>query len=147
MGVAKIMCIGIDGGQAHAQLGDHQWRTRLRNEHYKDYNDIRDHFILGASQLDMAIEFWGVGYPEPRRGSMKVQIYRNVFVRGRDYSPGVFELLEPDARALIATGKAALWKPPVREQPVIETATITHPADVPEQEPVRKGRKRSLKAL
>ncbi len=104
MGVRRVVCIGIDGGGRHA---DRQWHTRLRNEHYKDYNRIRDGAIESAPRLGLTLEFFHPAHNPD--GTMKLLILKSSVVRAHaDVEAGqiVNDIPEREARALVIEGCA-----------------------------------------
>lgn len=123
MGVSKIVAVGIDGGQQHAAR---EWRTRIRNEHFRDYNTIRAQFILGCHLLGIELEFPNLGGDYLPNGMKRVKILRNVLVKGFNHYAGEIVDLQPDdADILLAMGKAERWDGSFveREIAAIETAT------------------------
>jgi hypothetical protein len=130
MGVSKIICVGIDGGQSHATSV--QWRTALQNEHYKLYDRIRTEFISRASQLGVQVQFWGAASPSQQRGNMKIMMKRSVWAGNLPLKEGAsYELTESTAKELINMG-AALHV----AEPVVETAA-TEPPQTPEPRKTR----------
>jgi len=55
MGVKAVHMVGIDGGGEHADCS--QWRTRLRHDHHRDYNNIRNAAIDAAFIMGIALKF------------------------------------------------------------------------------------------
>lgn len=105
MGVTRLICVGIDGGGRHAAR---TWLTRLRNEHHRDYNRIRDSFIESAPLLGLTIEFHGTAHNPD--GTMTLKILSSSIVRNfRDVFTGeVVDVPEAEARVLIAERRARL---------------------------------------
>lgn len=150
MGIRKVVCVGIDGGQKHASRN--QWRTRLQNDHWRTYARIRQSFIVRARELGIELEFFGAGKtPEQKRGNMKILIVRNTASKGITFAEGeVVELEESEAGLLVACGKAI----PAPSAPVnvdtrvpgrtIETATAESQTETPEDlapKRTKRGRK------
>lgn len=117
MGIARVVLVGIDGGGRHAER---YWHTRLRNEHYKDYNRIRDAAIESAPRLGLTLEFFHPAHNPD--GTMKIKIIRSTVVRGfRDVTAGeIVDVPEREARILVLEGCAIEQEP---DRPVGETAT------------------------
>lgn len=128
MGIAEIICVGIDGGGKHAAR---QWHTRLRADHALDYNSIRESFITAARVLGIRIKFWGVSEADESfsNGLMLIKITDPVLISGKSYNVGeLVEVLPSEAIAATDAGRAVYWKfatvadAPKTEAPAIETA-------------------------
>lgn len=120
MGVSRVVAVGIDGGNAHAS--GHQWRTRLRRDHWKDYNAIRDNAIRTAEILGLTLDFY---QPENAMtdGKVKVTIKRSCFADGFNLQAGKDYDLPPSTAAdLCAIGRAVRVEAPAKPAP--ETATL-----------------------
>lgn len=138
MGVAEIVCVGIDGGGSHANK---QFFTRLRNDHAQDYNAIREAFILAAKILGIRVQFWGLPQEARPNGFMLIKITEPCFVRGVAYSPGeIIECLPSDATILIGCQRGVEWTKPA--EPVIERAVLAPAPETTVAAPSRKTRKK-----
>jgi len=153
MGVTKIICVGIDGGGIHSNRA--QWRTRLRNLHFIDYNAIRDAFIEAAGWLAVDLEFHGSKLLM-RNGKMKIKIIKRTFVgEGVGYPGNEYEVVPGEGEQLIAAGKAirvvdpVVVPPPIRVETQIEVPEErSEPVETPEpiKQPARKrARKRTAR--
>lgn len=126
MGVSRVVAVGIDGGQSHA--GSQTWFTRLRNEHFRDYNSIRNQFILGARHMGIDLEFSGAGPDQLPNGMIQVKFLRGTFVKGVNYYAGEIAEISPvDADILIVMGKAERVKQLPREAPAVMDTTAVEP--------------------
>lgn len=127
MGVRSVHMVGIDGGQAHAE--GYQWRTRLRQEHAKDYNAIRSAAIDAAFIMGIALRFHNQDHTMENNGRVFVRLTRNCFAAGNPYCAGEIASFSPKiANELIANRSAEFFSPPEQKQIeipklVIETAT------------------------
>jgi len=141
MGVTAIIAVGIDGGQCHAPGFD--WRTNLRNEHYKAYNRIRNCFIADCQKLGIALRFYGK--PEHQtNGTMKVRMLRTRFVRGTAYEAG--ELCSPrpdDSALLVAQGHAEYIVGTEPQAEVIETTAKAQPRETATKRTVKRATKKA----
>lgn len=142
MGVTKIVCVGIDGGGQHA---NRPWHTRLRADHAKDYDSIRDDFITACRLSGLDYEFYGLPASQIH-GTMHIKITDNCLVEGIHRPAGsIVELNESLARQMIGLGRATIWTPPAKAQPVIETAEAppaAETAEEPKPEPKAKKAKK-----
>jgi hypothetical protein len=156
MGVARIMCVGIDGGGQHASR--ERWDTRLRADHSTDYNNIRNDFLLACSVHGIELAFFDAASRTFTNGMKTVRILSNTFCRGQPLFAGqVIDLLPLDADALMAAGRAVIEKkaaieptaaPPAKvsegnKGPEIETAALAPGGETPER---GRRRVRKLKA-
>ena len=124
MGVRSIHMVGIDGGQVHAN--GFQWRTRLRNDHWKDYNAIRSAAIDAAFIMGIALRFHNIDHTMETNGRIFVRFLNNSFAEGVPYAQGEIASFSPRvANQLIIASAAEIFTPtaPERVEPVIETAT------------------------
>lgn len=105
MGISRVLCVGIDGGQAHAS-GD--WRTELRNEHYKSYNSIRCGAMDISLILGMELLFWNGSIFEDVM-STHYRVLKQCFIRDRAllYGATIKDLSEEDAKLLLSLGNIA----------------------------------------
>lgn len=115
MGVAKIVCVGIDGVGGHAELD-------FRSDPSPDciYAEIRSRFISAATMLGIEIEFAGCE-PEIQcaPGMMSVLITRGCIAGGRcTVDGGLVTLERAEALELIAAGQAE----PTRRFPAFKPA-------------------------
>jgi len=140
MGVARIETVGIDGGQCHA-VGS--WRTRLRNDHWRDYNAIRDQFVTTCDLL--GIELVMHGKTLRRNGKMRVQFTKNCFVRDIAYREGdIADVSLADANLLYHAEAAIRVK-----EVVVNQVVDDDPLSAPPAEPlpaIKQPRKRKAKA-
>jgi hypothetical protein len=130
MGVKRIIAVGIDGGGTHAAK---PWLTRLRHDHARDYNTIRDNFIEACALQGIELEFFGQP-DEPAlnpNGTMQVKILRACFVAGKPQPAGAIVDFPPAlAQELITIGRATRWTEPAQPAaPVIETAEAAPAAE------------------
>lgn len=136
MGITTIHLVGIDGGQAHAP--GYEWRTRLRADHWKDYDAIRHAAIDAGEIMGITLKFHNQDNTMENDGKVFIRMTRNCFAEGTPYSLGEIVKVNPRvARDLIATSSAEWYEAP---QPAkVETATApiesaetttapTHPA-------------------
>ena len=136
MGIRKIVCVGIDGGQSHSR--GWQWRTRLRNEHYRDYNRIRNEFIQAADWLGIELQFSGLnGRNEVMTdGKISVKIKADCFFGDIAATQGSVHKVTPDiAQQLFGCGKAI---------PFRETTVVTEEARL-DRPPPRQAAKKTTK--
>jgi hypothetical protein len=133
MGVKKIVAVGIDGGNTHASG---HWKTRLRAEHYVDYNAIRDQFIDTCDTLGIELEMFNTDYRSERNGKMKVQFLKNIFVREQAYKYGdVATLLPADAKDLVQQKAAFYFK---ASEPAEKRESTPEPVKVAAKKAARK---------
>jgi hypothetical protein len=138
MGVRDIITVGIDGGQAHA---DGQWRTRLRNDHWKDYNAIRDQFITTCDLYGIKLEMFA--HNQLRKPKMRVRITRNCFVRDLALSANqIIDLPPQDASALVYAGAAVIERAVL----VAEYEQPAPPVEVKQPAPAPKRARKSKAA-
>lgn len=129
MGIAKIVCVGIDGGGGRAAK---EWHTSIRPDHHEDYNDIRDGFISAASILGIELEFFGLESPiTNKNGTMTVRITSSCGIGSGSARTGeILDLHPADAKTLL---RLRLAEPFVRHPAhprIRETATINCPKEV-----------------
>lgn len=138
MGISKIVAVGIDGGQAHAERK--RWRTRLRNDHWRDYNRIRDHFISAGEFLNIDLAFFKGPTIPHTNGKMKVRFTKNLFVKGVPYHDGeTAYLTEPEAVEVLSCGCGVPVTDKAETREGIETAAIERGIEAPEiRKPARK---------
>jgi hypothetical protein len=100
MGVAKIVCVGIDGGGGRAARS---WRTPMRADHYEDYNAIRDGLISAALILGIELEFFGLESPiQSPNGMTTLRILRPILIEGESHETGdIIDVLPRLARLLM----------------------------------------------
>lgn len=129
MGVSRVVLVGIDGGNFHADC--HQWRTRLRNDHWKDYNAIRADAIRSAELMGLELQFFNPqGHMET--GKITVKMLRTCSADGEHLTAGNSYTLNPSTASslitlgrAIATGEApekATLAPPEKETATLPTA-------------------------
>lgn len=105
MGIRRIVCVGIDGGQAHAE--GVQWRTRLMNDHFRAYNRIRNNFIRDAERLGVDLDFFGKPHVSQIMKQANTIITRNTRSKGTMLRAGERITLDPAEQALLVqAGKA-----------------------------------------
>lgn len=128
MGVSKIIAVGIDGGNTHAT--GHKWRTRLRLDHSKEYDAIRDNAIRTAERLGIDLQFYQPTKPMSN-GKIKVVMLRTCSADGKDLVAGQsYELAPATAHSLCMIRRAMKVDDdgPSREtasaKPALETATL-----------------------
>jgi hypothetical protein len=133
MGIRKLVCVGIDGGNRHSRRA--HWRTTLKNEHYKEYNQIKHRFLEGAQALGMEVRFFNEPGEEMSNGKKTVLVTGNTFVRGIPYEEKqIVELNASDANDLVAAGQAVFTQAKVPAvEPVKEVAEVAEPVEVPEK--------------
>lgn len=128
MGVRVVHLVGIDGGGQHAP--GYQFRTRLRADHARDYNSIRDGAIDAAALMGLRLHFHGTPETKPTMstdGKVFVQITRATFIHGNPvYQGEVTSVLPSIAAQLIAARAAVEFNPPAEPEPApaIETAAV-----------------------
>lgn len=114
MGVARIVAVGIDGGGDHAT--GVRWFTRKRNEHFRDYNAIRNQFLLGARQMGIALEFRGGPDNQPKNGMITVRLTRNISIKGESFYIGeIAEVTPEDAAIIVGARKGEIVRTAPRE--------------------------------
>lgn len=128
MGIRTVHLVGIDGGQAHAP--GFEWRTKLRLEHWKDYNAIRSDAIDQAELLGMELRFHNHDHTMENDGKKWVKFRKNCAVRGVHCPIGSLKKLPPVvADELVSMGAAVLHDgPTTKAAPPIETAADPKPA-------------------
>lgn len=139
MGVGEIHLVGIDGGGSHAP--GIKWRTRLRNDHRKDYNAIRNAAIDAADLMGLTLHFHNTKEIMSNNGKLYVKFTRNAMVQAEPYSQGEIASFNPRQCEELISARAAIYfeKP---EEPVIETAeapmTARENATIPTKKTKRK---------
>ena len=120
MGVREIHLVGIDGGKAHAP--GYQWRTRLRNDHAREYNAIRNAAIDSADIMGITLRFHNKTEIMSNNGKLYVKFTRNAAACGEPYSQGEIASFNPKICAELVAARAAVYfdKPEPKE---IETAS------------------------
>lgn len=120
MGVKTVCMVGFDGGNAHAP--GYEWRTRLRSDHWKDYEAIKSDAIDYAELVGMSLQFHNSINTMTTDGKIWVRLTRDCFAECVPYGQGSIAKFTPRiARELIESDSAEAYSPPAREQ--IETAT------------------------
>lgn len=139
MGVKEIHLIGIDGGNAHAP--GFEWRTRLRAEHWKDYNAIRHAAIDAAEILGITLKFHNHDHTMENDGKVFIRITRNCLAGGVHRCLGEIVKINPrTAGELIAADSAQYYDPPAKPEPIVETAAAAPVAEVAAITPKKRGR-------
>jgi len=144
MGIQRLHLVGIDGGGRHAE--GYQFRTRLRADHAKDYNAIRDAAIDAAALMGIRLIFHTTNedqQPMTTNGKIFVRITRNTFIAGTPHCQGEVVSVNPGiAEQLISCRAAEMFHGPMVEDepPAIETATIETPKETAAI-PAKRGRK------
>jgi hypothetical protein len=138
MGIKRVVCVGIDGGQRWAQR---QFLTRLRNEHYKDYNRIRDHFIQAAEILGIKLEFFGGSGFITKEGKMRIRIINDTIGDNGDTlrAGKVVDQTQGTANRLVALRMAEPFMD--TRQPQVEVATVDPAAETADVKPRATPRK------
>lgn len=128
MGIAKVICVGIDGGNSHAP-GD--WRTTLKRDHFKAYNAIRDCAIRSAPI--MGIELLFVTENQTMSDGLKtIKLLRSCFADGEPLTEGEIKAIAPKtAQELIDLGSAIPWEAPVKQERETAAAKPKETADLP----------------
>lgn len=126
MGVSEVIAVGIDGGNRHSSLA--QWRTKLKREHFKQYNAIRADAIRVAEELGINLQFY---HPNQAmsHGKTTIKMLQSCFVEGEPFEAGKQYTLNPEAaQRVISIGRAVAIDSPAREtasaKPVLETASL-----------------------
>jgi len=128
MGVRKIEMVGFDGGNNHAD--GFEWKTRLRNDHYKDYNAIRSAAIDAAYIMGITLKFHKTPKNMETNGRVFVKILRNCFAKGDPYPAGEIVSFAPHiANELIACRCAEIFVSDNKSKAIkIESAEAAMPA-------------------
>lgn len=143
MGISTIHLVGIDGGGQHAP--GFSFRTRLRNDHARDYNAIRDGAIDAATMLGVRLKFHGNQDPTMSdNGKRFVRITRNTFVAGNPvYQGEILSFSEREAFDLICADAAEPFEVPTTRQTEQSAAQETAAIEAPEApQPKKRGRKK-----
>jgi hypothetical protein len=142
MGVRNVHMVGIDGGGTHAP--GFEWRTRLRQDHAKDYDAIRSAAIDAAFIMGIALRFHNHDHTMENNGRIFVRLLRNCFAEAQPYALGEIASFSPKiAQELISNRCAEPFSPP--ESRPIEKAVMptTHgTAVVPPPAAKKKTRKK-----
>ena len=133
MGIRSIHLVGFDGGGRHAE--GYQWRTRLRNDHAKDYNAIRNAAIDAALIMGIALRFHNHDHTMETNGKIFVRFTRNSAAEGEPYFLGEVASFNPKVAGDLINARAAeVFTPPAKQeietaaiQPAKETATLPKP--------------------
>lgn len=145
MGVRRIVAVGIDGGGKHA---DREWRTRLRADHARYYDEIRYEFIRTAERLGIDVEFFIPREGETMSGKARIRITENTFARGVALmADTVAEIHPEDAAQIVAAGKGyyELLAAPAKSAPV-EVSAVSPVSETTSRTPaVRELKKRDVK--
>ena len=140
MGVRAVHLVGIDGGGTHAP--GYQWRTRIRNDHAKDYNAIRNAAIDAAFIMGIALKFHNHDHTMETNGRIFVRFTRNASAQGEPYSNGEIAAFAPITAAQLVNARAAEYFTPLTKQPVeIEAAIMPTQARESAVIPTTKARK------
>jgi hypothetical protein len=151
MGVARLVCVGIDGGMAYAER---PWRTTRKVEP-GPYNRIRAEFVAAARRLGVEVEFYGEagdGAPNgnPNRkgdGTMRVYFTSGCFVRGTPYGEGETVDFPPDlAHEIIGAGRGYIVTDPEKPAPASAESPAVETAEAPPAREIPTARKRASKA-
>jgi hypothetical protein len=145
MGIKTVHLVGIDGGGQHAE--GYQFRTRLRADHAKDYNAIKDAAIDSAALMGIKLIFHSTNpdthKPMTTDGKQFVTITRNTFVAGVPYCQGEVASFNPGQVAqLIGCRAAEIFEGRRDEPPVVETASLETVRETAAM-PAKRGRKKS----
>jgi len=126
MGIRSVYLVGIDGGGTHAD--GFQFRTRLRNDHARDYNAIRNAAIDAAFLMGIALKFHNKDHTMEPNGKIYVRFLSNSFAKGEPYSQGEIAAFTPNVAADLVACRAAVYfkpeKPIVLEPAPIENAAL-----------------------
>jgi len=121
MGIRSIYMVGFDGGGTHAD--GYAWRTRLRNDHARDYNAIRNAAIDAAELMGITLHFHNQDNIMNPNGKIFVRFLSNSFAKGEPYSQGEVASFTPNVAAdLVACRSAQYFTPPAKQE--IETAAL-----------------------
>jgi hypothetical protein len=130
MGVKAVHMVGIDGGAVHAE--GYQWRTRLRNDHARDYNAIRNAAIDAAFIMGIALKFHNHDHTMETNGKVFVRLIENAFANAEPYAAGEVASFSPKVAAeLVSCRKAVYFDQPKMEAEIIAPAIET--AEAPMQ--------------
>lgn len=126
MGIRKLTLVGIDGGNTHAD--GFQWRTRLRHDHWKDYDAIKHAAIDAAEIMGITLKFYNQDKAMEPDGKVFIKMTRTSLAEGKHCCAGEILKVNPRvARDLIAADAAIIYTPPVRQPdpPPIVQATAS----------------------
>lgn len=130
MGVRSIYMVGIDGGGEHAEGYD--WKTRLRHDHAKDYNAIRNAAIDAAWIMGIALRFHGRNNDMEPNGKVFVKITRNCFAAAQPYCQGEVASFNPKVAADLISARCAEPFTPAESAPAPEPpAPVIERAEAP----------------
>jgi hypothetical protein len=116
MGVRSVYMVGIDGGAVHAE--GYQWRTRLRNDHAKDYNAIRNAAIDAAFIMGIALKFHNRDHTMEPNGKVFIRFTSNAFAECVPYAIGEVAAFNPQtARQLVDSSAAEYFRPERQPEP------------------------------
>jgi hypothetical protein len=140
MGIRTIHLVGFDGGGQHA--GGFAWRTRLRADHARDYDQIKAAAIISAQIMGLTLTFHNeptMDHPETKT----VQFTRSVFAEGKPYSVGEIARFSTKIAAELIVAGAAVYAKPIQATYIATTPAPvpTAPAPAP-VEPVKTKRKK-----
>jgi len=122
MGVRTVHLVGIDGGGRHAE--GYEWKTRLRNDHAKDYDSIRSSAIDAAFIMGIKLKFHNQDHTMETNGRVYVKMTRNCFAEARPYALGEVASFSPKiANELISNRCAEPFLPPI-QTPIREAAIM-----------------------
>lgn len=140
MGVRSVYMVGIDGGGKHADGFD--WKTRLRHDHARDYNAIRNAAIDAAFIMGISLKFHNHDHTMEPNGRIYVKFTSNAFANAEPYSQGEIASFSPKVAAeLVACNAAQYYTPPKKEAEPVETATAPMVAAENAMIPTTKTRK------
>lgn len=141
MGVSTVHLVGIDGGGTRAP--GYVWRTRLRNEHAKDYNAIRNAAIDSASIMGITLKFHNHDHTMETNGKIFVRFLNNSFAEGIPFALGEIASFNPKTvQQLLNASAAELYTPPEKPKPEpIETSAAPMQAVESAVITTKKGRK------
>lgn len=124
MGIATVHMVGIDGGGQHA--AGYEWKTRLRQDHARDYDAIRSAAIDAAFLMGMTLKFHNQDHTMQTDGRVFVRMLRNCFVQCNPYPAGEIASFSPKIAAELVNNRSAEHFAPPAQQPiaapVVETA-------------------------
>jgi len=128
MGIKTVYMVGIDGGGEHAS--GREWKTRLRNDHAKYYNAIRNGAIDAAHIMGLSLIFHNRDNDMEPNGKVFVRFKRNACAQSEAYSEGEIASFNPRvAGELVSCRAAEFWTPPAKqpEPPHREAAAFNTP--------------------
>jgi hypothetical protein len=125
MGIRELHLVGIDGGGQHAP--GYIWRTRLRQDHAKDYDAIRSAAIDAAKIMGMTLKFHNQTHTMQNDGRVFVKMTKNCFAEAKPYYLGEIASFSPKVAGELASNRCAEPYSPPAEKPIIESAVIETP--------------------